>query len=318
MACHIVMRFIVFYLVVSYIFALNQIGVSMYRADYENVVVCDQLRTRIDICGSASYVINQDSLIVKKPSPRDNYELEIKKPDPDRIMKSIGMNKKKVRSKIMAYSQLPASKKFLAFYSISFPVGLSDKAIKKIHNTVLTRIRKLRKSFSYIWVAELQKNGTMHFHMITNSYFSIRIINSYYGTAIHNYLFKSIENIKFLRSSYNGVDVKQIRNHKTVAIYMTKYVTKNETKMEGLSWNCSSDVSALFTSLQMSHAEFIILAKRLIYVDSFKVATADNMKDLEFDLYSYNGNVPKMVLSALFKINTHIMRRYFDGINLTK
>ncbi len=81
----------------------------------------------------------------------------------------------------------------MAFYSISFPAGLSDSSCYQILNTCLTRIRKWRKKFSYIWVAERQKNGTTHFHMLTNVYMGIGIVNGFFKVAIDNVLQDGIE-----------------------------------------------------------------------------------------------------------------------------
>jgi len=290
----------------------------MVRADLENVVVIDKIKNKVGVRGSASFKIDDNSKLCKKIETRDKIVdgLEIKKVRKEK--RCVGMNKKKVRSKIIAYSQLQASKKFLAFYSISFPDGMSDKDIKKIHNTVLTRIRKLRSNFTYIWIAEKQKNGTLHFHMITNSYFNIRIINRYYSRAIDNQINKSYRGLKFDIDRYNGVDVVRVRNHNTIAAYVTKYVTKNDTEIVGLNWNCSKDVSALFTSLLLSHSDFLKIAKSLVYIDTYKIKTSDGMPDLDMDMYSYDGRKPKLIFGTIEYLNNLMMKEHFNGLNLVK
>ena len=163
------------------------------KANFETVVTSDQLMTTKIIGGSSVIRLNEDIGLIKIKNVEnvinenkgkvkcivikgfnDFYidqilylnKSEFKELSEKGFVKKVDikyrLNKTKVRSKIMAYANLKRSKKFMAFYSISFPKGLSDEIIRTIHNTALTRVRKYRKSFSYIWVAERQKNGTLH------------------------------------------------------------------------------------------------------------------------------------------------------------
>jgi len=321
----------------------------MFRADFENVVVCKQLKTEVSFKGSGGFKIGANGLPCKKESPRPelkkrewrkmsgvemkeyraennipssvscNYPLikcSTKRSMTDDEKRARKMNKKKVRGKILAYSQLPASQKFMAFYSISFPCGMSDEQIRKIHNSVLTRLRKIRKNFSYVWIAEKQKNGTLHFHMVTNSWFNIRVINRMYGVAISNRLQRDESNIRFELEKYNGVDVKLIKNINTVSKYVTKYVTKNDTDTVGLKWNCSKDISGLFTSVHISFDDFMSFVDRLEYVDTFVIPAKDGYDDLEFNVFSYGRSRPKKIMNAINLINRYLMKWHFKGINL--
>ena len=181
---------------------------KLYKASYTSVVTSDHVTTDKKIGGSASYVLDVNDLPVKLISSENKSKfarsrvkcvalVDFSDYEKDQILHldketfdilSVagivvkcdvlhGMDKSKVRSKIVSYANLERSKMFLAFYSISFPISLSDAHIRKIHNTVLTRLRKSNSKFSYIWIAERQKNGTLHFHMLTNTFFNIRIIN---------------------------------------------------------------------------------------------------------------------------------------------
>jgi hypothetical protein len=80
-------------------------------------------------------------------------------------------------------SRLEKSRKFLAFYSIRFPVGLPDEKAYKIFNTWFTRCRRDSGLKTYLWVAERQKNGTIHFHLLTNDFLPIKAVNGYMATV---------------------------------------------------------------------------------------------------------------------------------------
>ncbi|MCJ7449698.1 MAG: hypothetical protein MUO72_18645 [Bacteroidales bacterium] len=171
--------------------------------------------------------------------------------------KSYKLNKSKVRKKCIAFSRLEKSKKFLAFYSISFPCGLSDEICHKIFNTWLTRCRKNCGLKSYLWIAERQKNGTIHFHMLTNDYMPVIKVNGFMASCLSTEKGKGVEVLKEIDTvKYNGVDVKKVdKNRNSLIGYLTKYITKNDIEFSHLPWHCSRDVSRLFTARNFDSQE---------------------------------------------------------------
>lgn len=161
------------------------------------------------------------------------------------------LNKSKVRRRCHALSRLEKSKKFLAFYTITFPEGLLDKECYKLFNLWLTRCRKTSDLNTYLWVAERQQNGTIHFHLLTNDFMEIAIVNGYMAKALTNAKKKGNEKLTIVETEkYNGVDVKRVgQKKKSLISYLTKYITKNNIEFYRLPWHCSRDVSRLFTSM---------------------------------------------------------------------
>ena len=163
------------------------------------------------------------------------------------------LNKKKVREKCSAFFGLRQSKKFLAFYSISFPQNFPDEFAYKCLNTVLTRLREECDLKSYLWVAERQKNGTIHFHMLTNTFMQIRKVNHFMARAINTQI-RSKKNkgkikVSFDIKKYNGVDVRRVNgSRKALNCYLTKYVSKNTISFHRLPYSSSRDISELFTA----------------------------------------------------------------------
>ncbi len=315
---------------------------KLYKASFTSVVTSNDVTTDKKIGGSASFILDQNDLPVKFISsenirksgvsrikckvivPFASYEVDqILHLEKDifailsganyveRINVLHGMDKNKVRSKIVAYANLKRSKMFMAFYSISFPIGMSDDLIRKVHNTVLTRLRKSNGKFSYIWIAERQKNGTLHFHMLTNTFFNIRIINYFYAKAIHNILIKSdLGTVKFDYKLYNGCDVKRVYSVQKLTKYLTKYVTKNNEKMDGLLWNCDKTVSALVTHLYLNEKEFQSIYSKLIYMFSVSKETSFEGCFMDFDVYNYGSYKPKIIFENLNIINEFITRQF--------
>ena len=186
------------------------------------------------------------------------------------------LNKTKVRNKLTALCRLEASKRFIAFYSVSFPAGCSDKIIYKMFNKWLTNCRKRYNLKTYAWVAERQSNNTLHFHILTPNWMDVKKVNKAMAVTINNEVLKG--NATWNNSSvdkYNGVDVDspqfpkkrqnenrdQYRKRKSdavkgdvrlrmkwIASYLVKYVTKSKEEFIHLPYHSSRDVSALFTS----------------------------------------------------------------------
>ncbi len=133
-------------------------------------------------------------------------------------------------------------------------------------NNWLTRCRKDKGLNNYLWVAERQENGTIHFHMITNQFMNIVDVNGYMSAALKTQFKKNnIPNYVKEPQNYNGIDVDNLyrskrhyNRHKKLnkaqanrklARYLTKYVTKNDTSFNRLVWHSSRSISALFTNI---------------------------------------------------------------------
>lgn len=233
--------------------------------------------------GSSKFVANNNNIFDKSfiiKENRDQEEENTKKVVKPAEKKTTlyGLRKSKIRNKILNFFQLNASKEFCAFYSISFPMEITDDCGYKVFNTWLTRCRKELGLKSYLWVAERQKNNTLHFHLITNNYMEIRKANDFMKASLITQYEKGNLQCK-LKSiyKYNGVDVDNLYHSKRnknknirlkrheaqrkLSMYLTKYISKNNTKSERLPWHCSRDISALFISINYSDVTDLEIAQ---------------------------------------------------------
>ncbi len=145
----------------------------------------------------------------------------------------------------------------------------SDVEIKQRLNTYLQVIRSKYEVNNYFWKSELQDNGNIHFHLIIDKYINYGALRYYWNKAlkplgyIDNYQqkFKNMslteylnlrgkgdeEKIKLYRDSYvkayykgketnwrnpNSVDVKSIKDTRSLSHYLAKYLTKDLTGLE--------------------------------------------------------------------------------------
>jgi hypothetical protein len=202
----------------------------------------------------STYSIVEDEIVLE--------DSEVRKEENKKTYK---LNKSKLKKKCISFSRLEKSRSFLAFYSLSFPVGLIDNSAYKVFNTWLTRCRKDCGLKSYLWVAERQKNGTIHFHLLTNDFMQIKTVNNYMAKALKTEKKKGNEALLSVDTEkYNGVDVKKVdNNRKALILYLAKYISKNDIEFYRLPWHCSRDISRLFTSENFKIEEFNQCAKHL-------------------------------------------------------
>lgn len=120
-----------------------------------------------------------------------------------------------------------------------------DKWIKKnLLNTFLVNCRRLFPNFSYVWKAEVQKNGNIHFHIISNlrlQSWELQLlwnrIQDYYG-----YLDEFKE--KYNRSNPPSTEIKYLKKVRNIQSYLTEYLLKNEDTRPlcGKNWGASESL----------------------------------------------------------------------------
>ena len=108
----------------------------------------------------------------------------------------------------------------------------------------IANLKRVYGMDNYIWVAETQDNGNIHFHLITQKYIDKKILQiewNYYSNKL-GYVDRS--------NSKNppSTDVKSIRNIQGAAGYITKYITKGEEgkrAIEGRLWGVDTETEKM-------------------------------------------------------------------------
>ena len=196
---------------------------------------------RVVVGGTASIDAGKNILLSSTPQNKTAVDIyidrlrareRVKNRKPIEEQRQYRVKQNVIKAKALAFFSLKSN--FYAFYSISFPQGLDDKKIISCFNVWRTRVSKVHGQFDYLRVSERQKNGTLHFHLLTDKFFPIRELNRYMAVTLG-------------MPNYNGVDVQHVKNTKGLTLYLSKYMSKGE-KMEGVHpYRCSRLVSALAT-----------------------------------------------------------------------
>jgi len=115
---------------------------------------------------------------------------------------------------------------------------------------------------SYIWKAELQERGQIHYHITTNKFIRYDNIRDEW-----NRLQKKAGwlNEYFEEKGHwnpNSTDIHAVHRVKRLDLYLAKYIAKNETagKIKGKVWGCSKDLQgARYFSVDLTkHTEDLL------------------------------------------------------------
>lgn len=224
------------------------------------------------------------------------------------------IDKKQVTHRILNYVNSMKGEKLLFFWTVTFPKGTPDNSAYKLFNTWLTRLRKEGMLKEYLWIAERQKIGTVHFHMVINRRMDVKKANRYMRAAIFNAIDrKEVVWNRTDAAKYNGVDISKNRktgrvtnfakkkNQKALSNYLTKYVSKSQDKFTHLAWHNSREYSGLVISVNLTDSEF---------KSSKLLGFCDQTKPLDgqyFIFYRWKGDPPNSVTNYLSYANQIIM-----------
>lgn len=187
-------------------------------------------------------------------------------------------SKGKIRDKCQAFYRSIGREKI--FCTLTFISETDDKTAQIILNKFLTTLRSDFEKLQYLWCAESQENGNIHFHLIINRRLPIHKFNALWVLQQYNAGLRfynqdeqfeiPIEEIKVrydntiagkktgtIQEILNPVDVKKIKSINSLSGYLTKYITKgNSRPFNCLAWHCSRGVSRIFTKTLCSRSTF--------------------------------------------------------------
>lgn len=258
--------------------------------------------------GSSSYQAYEENIHLKykrDPKPIISPRKEAKR-------EGYRVNKALIRNKSEVFMRTRSGRRFMAFYSISFPLGFEDIDAMKCLNIWLTRVRKMSPKVEYLWIAERQKNGTIHFHLLMDKFLNIRVVNHFMAICVDKVNRDNDGKYGgYNRNRYNGVDVKRVFDIKGVRNYLAKYFSKQQAYFQCRANGMSRYVSALFTKLLYSSYD------GLVYCDSFDsdedcrpFNKAFRIADFVWWL-PYKHGMPSVMRDRLDRLNENLYDSFF-------
>ncbi len=175
----------------------------------------------------------------------------------------------------------------------------TDKYLKQ--HALKPFIQKLIYNHSIInwmWKAEPQKNGNIHFHIVIDQYIELEKLKKYWKDIMRreNYLFFFCQN--YNENDFNSVDVKGQKEMRNPVAYLTKYFVKNENrrKIDGAVWRMSDN---------LVHAKNFVYITETINKYLLEVAVNNNnAKKIEHDyatIYLFKHKPSKRLISREYE-----------------
>lgn len=118
----------------------------------------------------------------------------------------------------------------------------TDKEIKEFILKPFLRSMKKYGMKNYIWKAERQKNGNLHFHLFFDSFIYHTIIRKVWNQFQDKFHFIDDFEAKWEHRNPNSTDVEAIRDEKGVTQYMIKYMMKPKNEEEENSANDPAEI----------------------------------------------------------------------------
>lgn len=184
----------------------------------------------------------------------------------------------------------------------------SDHFIKRhLLGGFITKMVRHTPDTSYLWKAETQKNGNIHFHLLIDNYFPKEWIQKEWNSTQSLYGYHSKSALVGSGCGMPSTKIEGLRNKDNAVSYVAKYISKNEDSrlIEGRLWGCDSmlrelvplvhgidksNINHVIMNLAIDEDSFIVLdecaiikkcpagiLKEFTYVDSYEYRTAVEM-----------------------------------------
>jgi hypothetical protein len=142
----------------------------------------------------------------------------------------------------------------LNFITLTLPGpqgNITDKEIKsKVLDVWIKAARRRFKLGSYIWRAERQKNGNLHFHLVTDVYIPYDQLRDTWNNRLNALGFIDRFEQKHGHRHPNSTDVHAIKKVRNLAAYFTKYMAKGE--------RCAEDLYRVPYARQIWHEKLLL------------------------------------------------------------
>lgn len=188
--------------------------------------------------------VTGETLIRTFPKPKPDTEESRSKPPTqsgERVQKGLSRRGRSRIRKASNYYQLLVDsnlteKAYASFVTLTYGnIYPDDKTAKKDLDNFLKRLRRLfGGNFHYVWVAERQKRGAIHFHILMPNYVPKEWLNKHWNQVVNNRL-KRGNNTKAIQKL-----LPNVRGVFHAGGYMAKYISKEGENIVGNGWFVSS------------------------------------------------------------------------------
>lgn len=270
-------------------------------------------------------LINRESKICVKSSIGMN--LQAKAPKPREVGSDLvqsGLTKYaattiKKAARILHYS---VEGNLASFITLTYGRNIPNhKTAKKHLYLFLKRMRRLYGTFMYVWVAENQKRGAIHFHIAANQYVPKAILNKHWNEIVQKWQIGEGYEPQQLRPNVKGVN--------KIGSYLSKYISKESGNiggnMYGISTELRKTMEPKITTIQINvpHTLMNDLCNDLFVVATNTLDKNDKLaKYHTYSKYSNGGiwlsKANPFLLNEFIEYHLPAIKNEFENIPLLK
>lgn len=184
----------------------------------------------------------------------------------------------------------------------------TDNVIKrKLLNTFIVYVKRQYDVKEYIWRAEAQKNGNIHFHLFIDKYIHYsKLRNMWNGIQETLGYISEFERAHHHRNA-NSTDIERIKSVKGASIYVAKYISKESKyrKIEGRIWGCSDGLKNVLDYTEIADSTHWSLISA--------VKQEPKVKEIIGDHYRvYIGDIRKVIKRDFAQLEEKVKLHYID------
>jgi hypothetical protein len=176
------------------------------------------------------------------------------------------------------------------FITLTLPAPqreVSDIQLKDISlQQFIRNARRKYKLTNYVWRAERQKNGNLHFHMLSDVFIHHQKLRELWNESLLHFHFINEFFEKHGHRNPNSTDVHSVIKVRDLPRYMAKYMGKLEKKaqsIEGKVWDCSKNLKTKNNCELVMDSELNDTINRLITEEKVRMMEKENCTLLFFN-----------------------------------
>lgn len=111
----------------------------------------------------------------------------------------------------------------------------------------MKNLKNQKGVITYLWVAEAQKNGNIHFHILLDRFIDQKYIQSTWNRIQDKHDYLTEYKKKYSHDNPPSTKIETLKHVRNIAAYLTKYFTKSDhgRLLSGRLWGCSDKLKEL-------------------------------------------------------------------------
>jgi hypothetical protein len=171
----------------------------------------------------------------------------------------------------------------LSFITLTIPEQEHKPEANEGHRLLLKpwllKMKRKTGLSTYIWKAEFQKNGMLHYHITTRSWILYTLIRDEWNNLLSSNGFLTEHFAKHGNIMPNSTDVHKVYQNKKLENYLQKEISKTQQNKttKGKVWDCSLNLkqAKFFSDIQPSYMPLLSSITEIITTDHCTILKTD-------------------------------------------